>query len=436
MSLPDRLTSANAAAVQRTRPTANPRWRWTRRWLLLPLILALLMLALIAAALQRTPLVARGETIAPEAIAEAKRLLRHNDPRRLQSGEVRTAEIPATLIDEGINYLASRRLHGRGAFAMAEDNAEVRLTLGVPLGIAVAYLNFRATVREAAGEPRIAAATVGDLRLPAAAAEWLLDVALTRFGVAEQWQNARRAIRQIAFEPASGLVGVTYVWESGLFDQARTLAFTPAEIAEIKAAHLALAGLLDHYAPGGRMPLARVLPPFLNAVEATPRARRAALLVLASQLAEKNLALLIPAARHWPRVRWLKLTLQGRNDSAQHFVVSAALAAWAGEPAANAIGLYKEIDDSRGGSGFSFADLAADRAGTRFGERLIGDSSRVDAALAGALTDGDLLPPLAALPEGFSSTEFKAHFGDRDSPAYRRLSDEIERRLDELPLYR
>jgi len=404
--------------------------------LLLPVILALLTLALLAAAVQWTPLVARSETIAPEAVAEAKRLLRHNDPRRLQNGDVRTAEIPAALIDEGINYLASRRLHGRGAFAMAEDSAEVRLTLAVPLGATAAYLNFRATVREAAGEPRIAAASIGDLRLPAALAEGLLEMALVRFGVAEQWQNARQAVRQISFEPASGLVGVTYVWESGLFDRARTLAFTPAEIAEIKAAHLALAGLLDHYAPGSRVLLAQVLPSLLNAVEPAPRARRAALLVLASQLAEKNLALLIPAARQWPRIRWLKLTLQGRHDSAQHFVVSAALAAWAGEPAANAIGLYKEIDDSRGGSGFSFADLAADRAGTLFGERLIGRSSQLDAALAGPLTDADLLPSLSAFPEGFSAAEFKAQFGDRDSPAYRRLNDEIERRLAELPLYR
>ncbi|HNH24721.1 MAG TPA: hypothetical protein PK261_06995, partial [Accumulibacter sp.] len=106
------------------------------------------------------------------------------------------------------------------------------------------------------------------------------------------------------------------------------------------------------------------------------------------------------------------------------------------EPAANAIGLYKEIDDSRGGSGFSFAALAADRAGTLFGERLIGRSSQLDAALAGPLTDADLLPSLSAFPEGFSAAEFKAQFGDRDSPAYRRLNDEIERRLAELPLYR
>ena len=35
----------------------------------------------------------------------------------------------------------------------------------------------------------------------------------------------------------------------------------------------------------------------------------------------------------------------------------------------DAIGVYKEVRDSRGGSGFSFNDMAANRAGTRFGLR-------------------------------------------------------------------
>ena len=79
--------------------------------------------------------------------------------------------------------------------------------------------------------------------------------------------------------------------------------------------------------------------------------------------------------------RRVELTLNGRHDSAQHFVISAALAAWAGEPVAEAIGLYKELDDARRGSGFSFADLAADRAGTRFGELVAKASARLDEAL-------------------------------------------------------
>src|SRR5262249_12395749 len=61
-------------------------------------------------------------------------------------------------------------------------------------------------------------------------------------------------------------------------------------------------------------------------------------------------------------------TLSGRQDSLQHFAVSAALAALAPEAAAWAAGLQKEVEDAQGkdsgkGTGFSFADLAADQAG-------------------------------------------------------------------------
>ncbi len=409
------------------------RRRWLRHLLFWPLLATLGTSLLL---LDASPLVARSESIAPESIAEAKSLFKRNDPRRLQNGETRTAEIPAPLIDEGVNYFASRHLHGRGAFIMTEDSAELRLTRRLPLGPLAAYLNVRASIREAAGEPRIASASVGKLPVPTPAAEWLLEALLNRFGAAEQWRDARRAIREIRFEPTSGRVGVTYVWERGLLERARTLALTSAEIVDIKTAHDALVALLGQHAPGSKLPLTDVLPPLLNAVDSKVPLRRAALLVLASYLAEKNLALLIPAARQWPSARWQRLTLQQRYDSAQHFVVSAALAAWAGEPAANAIGLYKEIDDARRGSGFSFADLAADRAGTRFGELIVENSPRLATVLRGKVSDDDLLPTLQALPEGYSADEFTAVFGNRDSPAYQRLLAEIERRLDGLPLYR
>ena len=154
------------------------------------------------------------------------------------------------------------------------------------------------------------------------------------------------------------------------------------------------------------------------------------------EIAGKNLAQLLPQARSWPRPRRLTLTLLGREDSAQHFGISAALAIWAGEPAAKAIGMYKEIDDSRGGSGFSFADLAADRAGTRFGELLVESSAHLHAALRGTLSDADLLASPAGLPESLSEADFRRRFGDGDNLAYRELASEIERRLTALPLYR
>ena len=132
----------------------------------------------------------------------------------------------------------------------------------------------------------------------------------------------------------------------------------------------------------------------------------------------------------------MTLTLRGRHDSAQHYVVSAALAAWAGEPVATAIGVYKELEDARRGSGFSFADLAADRAGTRLGELVAADAPRLDEVLGKDPGDADLLPALDGLPEFLPEAEFRRRYGGPEEPAYEKVAAEIERRLSQLALYR
>ena len=64
-------------------------------------------------------------------------------------------------------------------------------------------------------------------------------------------------------------------------------------------------------------------------------------------------------------------TVRNQRDKCQHFCVSCLLVALVNPEAAEAAGLLKEQQDMRpGGSGFSFADLAADFAGVAFAVRL------------------------------------------------------------------
>ena len=408
-----------------------------RRWAVFLLALAGGALALPWLLTDRQPLVERGEAISPDAVAQARRLFLTNDPRRMRAGEQRRAAIPATLIDEAANYLASRVLHGRGMLAMGEDRAEVRLTWRVDLPIADRFLNIRAVVNETNGEPRIAAAAIGGLAIPARLAEFVLAAAVRVLGYGREWSLARGAVRRLTFEPAQQVMIVDFVWAPELLDRARSMAIAPADLPRFRQAQTTLVARLDQYRPQAQVPLTSILASMLAVTEPPSSAqRRVALLVLAFHLAGKNLAHIIPDASLWPRARAVTLTLAGREDSAQHFIVSAALAAWAGEPAADAIGLYKELDDARFGSGFSFADLEADRAGTRFGELLIRRPERIDALLAGKLNDADLLPSLAGLPEYLSQREFQRRFGGPGSPAYQKTAEEIDRRIAALPLYR
>lgn len=123
-----------------------------------------------------------------------------------------------------------------------------------------------------------------------------------------------------------------------------------------------------------------------------------------------------------------------------HFLVSAVLAAEGGGRLADAIGIYKEVIDSRDGSGFSFNDIAADRAGTRFGQIAVQDPGRLRAAALqdadAALKEADFMPPVDGLPEFMPQAEFQARYGGIGAAPYRRMMAEIEQRVMSRPLLR
>ena len=98
-------------------------------------------------------------------------------------------------------------------------------------------------------------------------------------------------------------------------------------------------------------------------------------------------------------------TVHDRRDLAQHFAVSCALAVVVGSHGAEIAGISKELSDARGGSGFSFADLAADFAGIRFADSVTESKVSLN-RLAECFTVADYLPPHTGLPEGLSWDKF------------------------------
>ena len=132
-------------------------------------------------------------------------------------------------------------------------------------------------------------------------------------------------------------------------------------------------------------------------------------------------------------------TLRSRGDWARHFTVSGALTVLSAVAPSDAAGLLKEELDADGGSGFSFADLLADRAGTSFADLATRDDAsalRLQERLRGGFRVDDFFPPPAGLPEGIPDAELQARYGGVGGPLYRQQADEIERRLAACPAYR
>ena len=132
-----------------------------------------------------------------------------------------------------------------------------------------------------------------------------------------------------------------------------------------------------------------------------------------------------------------KPTLRGRNDLLLHFAGSAALAAAASPRAAEAAGIAKETADSRGGTGFSFADLLADLAGVRFASWLAEKETKARLEKVAAGFSGEaFLPDPSKEPEGLREEEFARRYGTASDERFLAKVKELRAAVDGLAAYR
>lgn len=319
----------------------------------------------------------------------------------------------------------------RGAATLAASTA---LAAGL-------WLNVTLHVAESGGRPTIVRLRVSDLPLPSWLAGPVTGWLAARHAQGSELAAALALVQRVTFEP--GRLTVVYAWDPA--PSRRMLAFVVAseEQAWLRRDREQLAVQVQDLPIGSLTSLAPLLGALFDlACERTgagadPAAEnRAALLTLTLFASGRELEAVLPAARDWPRPPPLRLTLAGREDFALHFPISAAIAVDGTSPLLHAAGVYKEVADARDGSGFGFDDIAADRAGCRFGELAQRRPRELQERLADGVDDDALIPPWSDLPERLPEAEFRRRFGDVAAPAYRQLIAEIDRRIAALPLLR
>ena len=106
-----------------------------------------------------------------------------------------------------------------------------------------------------------------------------------------------------------------------------------------------------------------------------------------------------------------------------------------GPQGAEAAGLGKEILDSRGGDGFSFADLCADMAGVMFATHVTEGDIPLDDVAARFQVE-DYVPKLDDLPDDLSWDTFVKQYGQAGSENFQRQRADIFHRILALPAYR
>jgi len=423
----------------------------TLGWLLTLALLAVTALALLLY-LDSGPRVPDERVLTQAERAWAQEWLRSARPR----GPSKQEPVTLTLTEDQANllltYLIDRLGEGRARVRLGEDRAQITASLGLPMDPGGRFVNLELELSGSGRPPRIERLNLAGLALPGALAQPLAEQALEAL-------DRGHLLRSVEIKPQRVLV--TYTWGPDSLASLGRALVSPAGWerlldyqdliqSQTQAETRAQIGAKNGAAPKGqRIQLADLLSRLL--AEAGNRSRggdpvaenQAAILALAAYVNRRGLPRSPSAAGHesdpQPKAPAFRpVLLRGRVDLAQHFMTSAAIATQGGDALSELMGLYKEVADSRGGSGFSFADLAADRAGNRFALLAASDpeSARAIQRLARqGIAEDAFMPPVEGLPEGLDRETLAAGFGDAQSPAYRRLASQIERRIDALQVH-
>lgn len=400
-----------------------------------------LLLALglaVVLAVDSRPLVEPRDDVSPADVDRAVAMAQRHDPRRSLPGQLHSVQLAERDLDLLARYAARRFLAASARVSARAGALRIEASVPAPRG---SWFNVELELQDAGRLPQVTGLRVGRLPLPASIALPMVRLVAERRGLPADRLLDGKLVERVSI--ADGRVTVDYRIGDDVANRLRSAFVAPADQERLRIYNGRLAELTRRM-PDDQVSLGKMLPPlFALAAERSVAGgdasaeNRAALLVLTLFANQRSLALLVPAAQHWPQPRPVSLTLDRRQDFPLHFLISTVIAAEAGTPLADAVGVWKEVADARaGGSGFSFNDLAADRAGTRFGEVAVRQPTRLQARLADIATEADFMPSVDGLPEFLPEAEFVARYGGVGGPAYNRVLADIEKRVDALPVLR
>ena len=410
--------------------------------LLIVILLPMSVVAGVYLAIDDVALISKDVRLTPAEVQRVKQLFEEHDPRTLKDGDIKTLTLTQRDLSLASNYLVNLMGRGGSVVTLKKGYLAIQATIQLPTNPLGRYLNVDVGVTQHSSLPHFKYLRLGHLVIPGWIADKGFQMGLNTMYPQTGSRLASDLIHDVDF--GDNRIKVTYQWNSAITDLVRTTLVSQEEQARLQAYYQRLHDVtVSIGSTRTNVSLVQLMQPLFALAQERSQSsdavseNRAVIVMLSSYIHGRGLTRMIPEAEAWPKLVKHRVTLQGRKDFSQHFITSAALAMVGGNPLSNAIGLFKEVDDSRGGSGFSFTDLGADKAGTHFGERVTSpnSASSLQNRLAASLREDDVMPMVKDLPEGLAESEFLHQFGGLDSPRYNNMVAKIDHRIQALPLY-
>ena len=398
---------------------------------------------LIVFGISDTPTVAIGWTLTHDDIVRAKKILYEGS--KTKPDEIGTIELTQPDINLAANYLFNRYRKSAVKIELKDNIIRFVVTMTLPKNYLGQYLNisFRFGNEGNNELPSLKKFKAGELLLPAKFSAFVIDNIIRHTSLNEYFILATRPIRSIIIDQEK----VTISYHSSLENliQAQNVLADGGKNKDLDIYQQKLTDVIAQHDSTWRLSLADLLKPLFTLayqrsnLENAIDENKMAIITINNYVNRKETKkfLSLPLATLSTDKRYPTF-LYKRIDLAQHFIGSAAITASMNNQISKTVGEEKELSDAQGGSGFSFVDLAADKAGTRFGEMATSSpesARKLQKKISDIKDYTDFMPDPSDLPEHMDDTEFKRRFESVDSAIYQELSKKIDERITATPIY-
>ncbi|HEY9051260.1 MAG TPA: hypothetical protein VIQ03_06925 [Gammaproteobacteria bacterium] len=420
--------------------------------LFIKLVFSLGILIIIAAvafmimAMQDYPSVSKNTPLSPDEISQVKKLIQNNDPTRFSKKQKRQLQINENDLNLLLRYLSDKtddQIRAKTIILPSILYLQTSITLqNNPFG---EFLNIAAELEQIDQKLKIKSMDIGEVSVPAFIANALVDHLHTH--LQDNYMEYQATIQSVDnFQLQQHVLSVNYHWQPELAnqikDQLSSRLITKEQKEIFLAYHQQLAIVINNIRDT-RPSLTLLLNEMFQFAKQRSllsdpiMENRAMLITLGAYMLNKNIPELIGMAST-KNIKRKNFYLLNRNDLSKHLVISSALTAMADSAFAHAIGLDKELSDSDGGSGFSFADLTADRAGVTLATTALSSENNarvMQLRLASVSLESDYMPDINQMPEGIQKLDFSLAYRNTESPEYKLIITEIDQRIANCSIY-
>ncbi len=370
-------------------------------------------------------------------VNRAKKILREGYKTR--PNEIGTIELSYADLNLATNYLINRFSKSHALISLKPNKLKFTVTATLPKNILGKYVNitFRLGNEDGSPIPTLTKFKAGKLLLPSKVAAFVIETAIKRTKLNEYFLLATAPIKSVVID--ADKITITYHPSQATVDTARDLlAYNNTQYDHAKVYKAKLTEVIHHHDPNWLLSLAELLQPLFALAHQrstldTAIEENRTIINLVNDYVNNPKTVANPIRPYYPTF------IYKRNDLAQHFIGAAAITTSVNSQIAQVMGEEKELRDAQKGSGFSFIDLAADKAGTRFGELATANPNsarKLQQAMAGIKDYTAFMPDPKSLPEPMDEATFKTRYGSINSEAYWEVSNQIDSLIAETPIYK